>query len=120
METKKLKKLELKKETIASLSNQEQRFIYGGETKIPNGCDTCTDRASCSTGPAESESCETCIASPCPSDATCATCIGMTCIGASACIPNVCTNTFAAICEELSCGNKCVTVARASCTPICG
>ena len=92
---KKLKKLSLKKETITSLSGNEQRHIYGGtnqETKpyISGEPDT------------------TCPEGPAPSSVSCGGTCGGTCEGS-------CGGT----CED-SCGGTCGTTNGATCGFTCG
>ena len=80
----------------------------GGIVSEKPGCDTYTCNTYC--GTCNNITC----ANTCGGGASC-----VTCDGASACHPDVCTNTFAATCEELTCGLKCDTYNRASCYP-CG
>ena len=78
METKKLKKLSLKKETIANLSNVEQTRIIGGETMDCTdggfGCPFETefkcpsDSCACPTLICSGRTCNGCETGPCTTD----------------------------------------------------
>jgi len=63
MESTKLKKLVFKKETIASLSSQEQRNVFGASGEVCEDCTRdCTARGS--DGPAVTQTCDLCPTPP--------------------------------------------------------